>query len=143
METHTFAIVTGAASGMGRCYAIQLAEKGYAVLLVDINDEALQELSCTISRDFDVPAPTLCADLSEPSSARRIVDLCKEKGWEVEILVNNAGMLITTPIAETEAERLQRIIALHCTTPLLLCSQVFAIPGQTMPSYILKSPSEV
>ncbi len=141
METHTFAIVTGAASGMGRCYAIQLAEKGYAVLLVDIKEEALQELSCTISRDFDVPAPTLCADLSEPSSARRIVDLCKEKGWEVEILVNNAGMLITTPIAETEAERLQRIIALHCTTPLLLCRGLIPLMEKRGAGYILNVSS--
>ena len=45
-----YAIVTGAASGMGRCYAIQLAQMGYGVLLVDINEPAAQELSVQLSQ---------------------------------------------------------------------------------------------
>ena len=58
-----YAIVTGAASGMGRCYAIQLAQMGYGVLLVDINEPAAQELSVQLSQQYDVPAPVLCVDL--------------------------------------------------------------------------------
>lgn len=117
----TFAIVTGAASGMGRCYARQLAEMGYGVLLVDINGEALKELSLQLTEEHGVPAPTLCMDLTLADAAERVVRQCTDNGWQVEILINNAGMLITTPQAETEPERLQRIMALHCTTPLLLC----------------------
>lgn len=40
MNDVTYAIVTGAASGMGRHYAMQLAEMGYGVLLADINGDA-------------------------------------------------------------------------------------------------------
>ena len=138
---HTFAIVTGAASGMGRCYALQLAEMGYGVVLVDINGDAAQELSLQLTRQYEVPAPVLCLDLTQPHAAEQIVDRCREEGWHVEILINNAGMLITTPIEETDPDRLQRIIALHCTTPLLLCRLLVPLMKEQGRGYILNISS--
>ena len=137
----SYAIVTGAASGMGRCYAIQLAEKGYGVLLVDINGEAARELSLALSSQYDVPAPVLCLDLTLADAAERIVSLCRENAWRVEILINNAGMLITTPIEATAPDKLQRIIALHCTTPLLLCRQLLPLMKEHGKGYILNISS--
>lgn len=136
-----YAIVTGAASGMGRCYALQLAEKGYGVLLVDINSEALQELSLLINRQFAVSAPVLCMDLCLPDSAQRIVDLCQINEWKVEILINNAGMLITSTVEDTDPLKLQRIIALHCTTPLLLCRHFIPLMKAQGRGYILNVSS--
>ncbi|MBR5393650.1 MAG: SDR family NAD(P)-dependent oxidoreductase [Bacteroidaceae bacterium] len=138
---YTYAIVTGAASGMGRCYALQLAEMGYAVLLVDINGNAAQKLSEQLIRQFDVPAPVLCLDLTLPKAAEQIVNLCKKQEWRVEILINNAGMLITTPIEETEPDKLQRIMTLHCTTPLLLCRQLIPLMKEQGKGYILNISS--
>ncbi len=132
-----YAIVTGAASGMGRHYALQLAQRGYGIVLVDINGEAAHELSLQLVRDFEVPAPVLCIDLTLPDAAKQVVDRCKAERWQVEILINNAGMLITTPIEETEPERLQRIIALHCTTPLLLCRHLLPLMKEQGRGYIL------
>lgn len=136
-----WAIVTGAASGMGRCYALQLAEKGYGVLLVDINGEAAQELSKQIADKYDVPAPVLEIDLTEADAAQRIVSLCQENEWCVEVLINNAGMLITTPIEETEPEKLRRIISLHQTTPLLLCRLLLPMMKEHGCGYILNISS--
>ena len=126
---------------MGRCYALQLAEKGYGVLLVDINGDAAQELSCLLTDKYGIPAPVLAIDLTEADAAERIVSLCRENKWQVEILINNAGMLITTPIEETEPERLRRIIALHCTTPLLLCRQLLPLMKEHGRGYILNISS--
>lgn len=137
----TYAIVTGAASGMGRCYAIQLAEMGYGVLLVDINGDAAQELSLMLTNRYDVPTPVLCMDLTQPHTAEQIVSQCKENNWQVEILINNAGMLITTPIEETEPDKLQRIIALHQTTPLLLCRHFIPLMKEQGKGYILNISS--
>ena len=120
-STIRYAIVTGAASGMGRCYALQLAQMGYGVLLVDINGDAAQLLSQQIISEYDVPAPVVSIDLTLPDAAEQIFSKCQHEGLQVEVLINNAGMLITSAIEDTEPQRLQRIIALHCTTPLLLC----------------------
>ena len=141
MRKYKYAIVTGAASGMGRCYALHLAEKGYGVLLVDINGDAVQEFSLQLTHQYDVPAPVLCIDLTLPEAAEKIVSLCKENEWQVEILINNAGMLITTPVEKTELDKLQRIIALHCTTPLLLCRQMIPLMKEQGKGYILNISS--
>ena len=139
--TVNYAIITGAASGMGRCYATQLAQMGYGVLLVDINEVAAQELSCQLSQQYDVPAPVLCIDLCKSDAAQEIVTLCQDNGWQVEILINNAGMLITSTIEDTDPSKLQRILALHCTTPLLLCRHLIPLMKAQGRGYILNISS--
>ena len=144
MNDVTYAIVTGAASGMGRHYAMQLAGMGYGVLLVDINGDATQELSLQLSGQYHVPAPVLCTDLSQPEqpdASDRVVNLCRENGWRVEILINNAGILIKTPIGETDPEKLRCIIALHCTTPLLLCRKLLPLMKEQGKGHILNISS--
>ena len=141
MANNRWAIVTGAASGMGRCYAIQLAEKGYGVLLVDINGEAAQELSRQLADSYGVPTHALTIDLTEPQAAEQIVELCRQNNWCVEILVNNAGMLITKPICETDPDKLRRIIALHQTTPLLLCRYLLPLMMEQGRGYVLNISS--
>ncbi|MBO7067252.1 MAG: SDR family NAD(P)-dependent oxidoreductase [Bacteroidaceae bacterium] len=136
-----YVIVTGAASGMGRCYALQLAEKGYGILLVDINGDAAQELSLLLTQRYNVPAPVMCIDLTQPDATEQIVNLCRERHWCVEILINNAGMLITSTIENTAPEKLQRIIALHCTTPLLLCRHFIPLMKEQGKGYILNISS--
>lgn len=139
--SQTYAIVTGAASGMGRCYAIQLSEMGYGVVLVDINGDALHALSSLLIRQYNVSAHPICIDLTQPEAANQIVHEIQENQWRVEILINNAGMLITTPIEETESDKLQRIIALHCTTPLILSRQLIPIMKEQGRGYILNISS--
>ena len=136
-----YAIITGAASGMGRCYALQLAQMGYGALLVDINGEAAQELALQITQQYNVPASVICIDLTRSDAADLIYDKCQQNGWMVEILINNAGMLITSTIEETDPHKLQRIIALHCTTPLLLCRHFVPLMRQQGKGYILNISS--
>ena len=126
---------------MGRCYAMRLAERGYGLLLVDINGDAAQELSSQLTDRYHVLVRSLEIDLAEPDAADRIVSLCKENGWCIEILINNAGMLITTPIEETDPDKLRRIIALHQTTPLLLCRQLLPLMKEQGCGYILNISS--
>ena len=136
-----YAIVTGAASGMGRCYVLQLAEMGYGVLLVDINGEAASELSSQIVKEYGVPAPVLTMDLTEADAAERIAGQCRENGWTVEILINNAGMLLCSTVEDTAPDKLRRIIALHCTTPLLLCRHLIPLMKEQGRGYILNISS--
>jgi hypothetical protein len=126
---------------MGRCYALQLAQMGYGVLLVDINGDAAQLLSQQITVEYDVPAPVICIDLSMPDAAEQIFSKCRNEGFQVEVLINNAGMLITSPIEETDPQRLQRIIALHCTTPLMLCRLFVPLMKEQGRGYILNISS--
>ena len=128
-----YALVTGAASGMGRLYTIRLALMGYNVIPVDINKEglacsrrmamvqvmALEGMDDSLRHDFKMLP--LVQDLSERDAAEKIFQRTEAEGCEVEVLVNNAGLMYCKGIAETSERKLELIMAVHMTTPLMLC----------------------
>lgn len=120
-EYKAWALVTGAASGMGRIYAGRLAGMGYDLVLVDINAEKLEETSDLVKSDMPVcNVLTVVQDLSAPDAADRVFETTEKAGCEVEVLVNNAGIMYCQGIAETSERMLRLIMAVHMTTPLML-----------------------
>lgn len=120
-EYKAWALVTGAASGMGRIYAGRLAGMGYDLVLVDINAEKLEETSDLVKSDMPVcNVLTVVQDLSAPYAADRVFETTEKAGCEVEVLVNNAGIMYCQGIAETSERMLRLIMAVHMTTPLML-----------------------
>ena len=129
----TYALVTGAASGMGRIYSLRLAEKGYNVILVDINARGLEETeslikaaiesSEKISAEHKAAFRTmpLVQDLSVMDAADQIFEKTEAAGCQVEVLVNNAGVMYCQGIAETSERMLRLIMMVHMNTPLMLC----------------------
>jgi NAD(P)-dependent dehydrogenase (short-subunit alcohol dehydrogenase family) len=81
-------IVTGAAQGVGKGVAAALLERGAAVLLVDIKDEALAQTTTELKALG--PAEMLVADLRDPDSAQRIAAAAIDAFGTVHGLVNNA-----------------------------------------------------
>lgn len=116
----SYALITGASSGIGRHYATELARRGYGIVAVSNQPEALQTTVEELRAEYGVDARSIYADLAAPASAYDIFEECENQGLEVEILVCNAGMLLFGTLMRTEPQRLQTIIDLHCTTTTLL-----------------------
>lgn len=118
----TYALVTGAASGMGRIYAERLAAKGYNLVIVDINARGLEETAAEVrSNVHSCEILSLVQDLSAADAADRIWNATEEAGCKVEVLVNNAGVMYCQGIAETSERMLNLIMMVHMVTPLMLC----------------------
>lgn len=127
------ALVTGAASGMGRIYARRLALMGYNLVLVDINQNGLDETVALVNQDLAALESvddgvrerfmclSLVQDLSVPDAADLIFARTEAEGHEVEVLVNNAGVMYCQGIAETSERMLRLIMMVHTYTPLMLC----------------------
>lgn len=116
-----FALVTGGSSGIGEQYVRQLATEGHNVIVVSNRDEDNRRVAEAVSAEFGVEALSLTIDLAEPTAAERIFAFCEGHAIEVDILINNAGMLIFNQLERTDSARIDTIIALHCTTPTKLC----------------------
>ena len=70
--------------------------------------------------------PTFFADLSQPGADTRLLDYCHENGYNVNILINNAGIFSFSTIADTAPERIDLFIDLHVKAVTHLC-RTFAI----------------
>ena len=117
----SYALITGASSGIGRHYATELASRGYDIIAVSNQPEALATLAEEISSTHSRKVVTMNYDLADESAAQHIFESCITEGYEVEILVCNAGMLLFSTLTATPPAPLRTIIALHCTTTTLLC----------------------
>ena len=117
----TYAIVTGASSGIGYCFAEQLAKRGYNLLIVsnvpEIEDAA-ERLRVTGNGLQVVP---LVLDLGQQSSARELYEYSHAHGMEIEVLVNNAGVYHDKDILADSEGFTSLIMNLHMYTPAMLC----------------------
>ena len=115
-----YAVITGASSGMGLEFSRQLAERGYGIVLISNRPEENRQAAETIRTTYATDARTIDIDLTLPEAAETVYQQVVTWKLEVEILVSNAGMLLFSTLARTPLEQLDRIVALHCTTPIKL-----------------------
>ena len=107
------ALVTGAASGIGRAVAERLVAEGMEVLSVDLRP------------DDDGPGTPFQADLTDPGANERAVSSALERFGRVDVVVANAGIQHVAPIEEFPLERWQTIVSLLLTSPFLLAKHAW------------------
>lgn len=128
-----WALVTGGASGMGRQYVKRLASMGYNVIAVDINSEKLEETAAETKAQVAASEGEsaqykdrfrfmpIVQDLSQQEAATLVYDKVKAEGCDVEVLVNNAGIMFCEVTVKTPPKYLSLIMMLHMYTPMMLC----------------------
>jgi 3-hydroxybutyrate dehydrogenase len=107
------ALVTGAASGIGRAVAERMSGAGMDVLAVDLNP------------DEDGPGVPHRADLTDPEDNAAAVSAALERFGRLDVLVPNAGVQHVAPVEEFPVERWQQIVALLLTSPFLLAREAW------------------
>jgi NADP-dependent 3-hydroxy acid dehydrogenase YdfG len=103
------AVVTGASSGIGEATALALAKEGYSVALAARREERIKELCERIAGDGG-KALAVPTDVSDPDSARNLIETAKSELGSVDVLVNNAGVMLLGPILGADIEHWQRMV---------------------------------
>ncbi|MGO8799878.1 MAG: SDR family NAD(P)-dependent oxidoreductase [Roseiarcus sp.] len=118
-------LVTGASAGIGRELAKAFADGGFSLALLARGRDKLREMAEDFKATHDAGVMILPADLNDPQAPQQIFDALRDKAIEVEILVNNAGVLFEgdfTAIALEDHLRLLQVnvVALTALTRLFL-----------------------
>jgi short-subunit dehydrogenase len=116
----TWALVTGASSGIGTEFARALAREGVNVALSARREERLHALAKEIEERHHVATRVVPADLAALGAAERLAAALGD--LEVGILVANAGFGYSGRFEKLEAERLAEMITVNCTAPTVLAA---------------------
>ena len=101
------AVVTGAASGIGRACATALAEAGAKVRVLDLDDDRAHEVASAIGGEAHV------VDLTEPGNAAHLAE-------GADIVVNNAGFQVVRPLEEFPPDMFRSMLAVMVEAPFHL-----------------------
>ncbi len=118
------AIVTGAASGMGRAIALRYAQEGANVVIADLNQAAGQTVADTITSSGG-KAVAVAVDVRKQEQVQAMVDTAVTEFGGLDILVNNAGVGKIIPFLETTEQDWDFMFDINCKG-LLWCSQAAA-----------------
>jgi 3-oxoacyl-[acyl-carrier protein] reductase len=115
------AIVTGGASGIGRAIAIKLAEFGADIALVDIDEENMSKVADEI-KVVGQEALEIRASVAKKDEVTQMVNKVLEKFKKIDILVNCAGILSSTPIIDAKEEEIDKVMGINYKG-IIFCSQ--------------------
>lgn len=109
------ALITGAASGLGKADAILLAREGAKVVVADINDEAGRAVAKEVDGEF------VHLDVRSEDDWRRAIARTIERFSKLNVLINNAGNAIAEKLDITTLEQYRLIQAIHSEGTFLGC----------------------
>ncbi len=115
------AIVTGAASGIGRSTAILFAREGARLVLNDIDAQGLEALMLQMTKEG---ARTVAGNVADEDIARRLAQESISAFGRVDILVNNAGVHFVKDITEMTVEEWDRLMDINLKSMFLCCKHV-------------------
>jgi len=113
-----WALVTGAASGIGAEFANQLAALGLNLVLVDRREDLFDEMTGRLTSQYSVEVKVIKKDLEEPDFLPDILQTtdCLEIG----LLVNNAGYALTGDFLDHDLEQEIGLLHVNCRAPIIL-----------------------
>jgi short-subunit dehydrogenase len=117
------AMVTGAASGIGRAIVLELAREGADLFLLDIKKDELAAVADE-ARGHGVEVATAICDLSDPAQIGAAVDGVRRTWQGLNILVNNAGITYYGQTHLMPPEQWNRIMAVNLLAPIRLVHEL-------------------
>jgi 3-oxoacyl-[acyl-carrier protein] reductase len=115
------AIVTGAASGIGRGIAQAFSQEGAAVAVADKNERGAKEVANGITQDGGRAIP-IRVDVTDETAVARMVERTRAELGGIDILVNNAGIDTVSTLVEMPLSMWQQMLEVNLTS-LFICTK--------------------
>ena len=84
-------LITGASAGIGEAFARSYAKRDHNLVLVARREDRLNLLGSKLAKQYGIDFLSLPADLHDPKAPEEIFQKVKQRGWHIDVLINNAG----------------------------------------------------
>ena len=118
-DDQMLALVTGSSGVLGLATAKALIDKGYRVIMVDLDQQRLDSQA----GDLGTEAIPVALDISNPKKISEVSQQIREQYGEVSVLVNNAGLLSNNKLTETSDDEWRRLLSVNLDGAFYLCRE--------------------
>lgn len=130
-------LVTGGASGIGRALVQRLVARGSRVVLADLDEQAARETS----RELGPQVTPVAIDVAEPGAVEALIRGTAEREGRLDLVVNNAGLLLFGPVEEVTAQHWDRALAVNLRAVIDGSQAAFAVMSEGSGGIILNTGS--
>ncbi len=114
-------LITGGTRGIGEAISREFAKKGYNLIINYINSkEKAEKLKTELETEFNISVLTIQGDLSEEKAIENMVDIAMDKFGKVDVLVNNAGIVIDKEFEDSTIEDWKQTLNINLIAPFIL-----------------------
>ncbi|WP_322890793.1 MULTISPECIES: SDR family oxidoreductase [unclassified Yoonia] len=113
------ALVTGASDGIGRAFAVALAEQGFDLVLVARREDILRDIAADLSSRFSVDVQVIAADLSDPAAIPAL--LAQTEYSPIGLVIAAAGFGSVGPFLNLDPATEANMVDLNCRSVVALC----------------------
>lgn len=136
------ALITGAGRGIGKAVALELAKAGCRLVLAARNEAELANTRREVEK-MGAPAFAYASDLSGEKNIRDLVTQTLDKFKTLDILINNAGIILPKPFLEVTLEEWDRTMTINLRTVFLLSQLALNVMREKRSGYIINISSTV
>ncbi len=124
-------LITGAAGGLGRAFALECASRGWDLLLTDINAEGLERAARGLARQYDVNIYPVACDIRDDGQVERLLQYAGENGLKLDMLLNVAGIDHEGAFAGRGFDKIAEILRLNIEATLRVTHKALAFRRKT------------
>jgi len=117
-----WAVVLGAAEGIGEAFCRELASRGMNILMVDIQEELIKKLSHQLIAAYQIKTKVIIQDLADEKAAEIVTQEIRKIGGH--LVIYNAAYGPVKKFIQNSSEEIDRYLNLNCRTPIHLIHQL-------------------
>jgi len=137
-----YTLITGGSQGIGKALAMACARRDMNLLIVALDNEHLTETVNEIQEQFDhLDVDCLGIDLSQKDAARQVFEWCRLKGYQINMLINNAGFGRSGWFEKMPLEMYRTMIQLNNQALFEMCYHFMPMLKENQPAHVMNMSS--
>ncbi len=132
-----YVLITGAAGGLGRAFANECAQRGYDLILTDINESGLKAIKYGLERKYGISVRARACDLTSDASVAELMKYIRKEKIQPDMLLNVAGMDNEGGFIERNITSVLDIVKLNLEATLRITHSVLKERNSTSRFYIV------
>lgn len=133
-----FTLITGATGGLGGAFAIECAMRGDNLFLTGTKKDKLEAITAKIKSDFpDIIVDSKLCDLADENARKSLISSIKSKGYNINYLINNAGLITEGATLDENDEQIIKCIRVNCEGTIDITQKVLKMRDEKEPLTIL------